>query len=151
MKKLILHEAVLENLELGLLMKESRESHLLTTSIKTSVDDSIALATSAPANVGYRSMTLNQQVTPGSCGHLYSMHHTLNMGDQSIGVFQHNLTGLCSLVGTFEKRTHNLSQNGTAQLIKVSSTSAPNDDIVVLISILTSDLDGVRKLIKEEG
>ena len=34
MKKLVSHGAVLDNLDLNLLMKEAREAHLLTVNIK---------------------------------------------------------------------------------------------------------------------
>ena len=39
MKNLISHGAVLENLDLDLLMKEAMEAHLLTVNIETYVDD----------------------------------------------------------------------------------------------------------------
>ena len=68
------------------------------------------------------------------------------MGEQNIGVLQHTFTGLFNVVGTLEQKIHHLSQNGTAQLIKVSSTNAPRDDFEVRISTLTADLDGVRHL-----
>ena len=106
--------------------------------IKKSVDDAMAQATSAAAKVGSISATLTQLVNPGAGGRLYSMHHALNMGDQNIGVLQQTLTGLCNVVGTLEHKIHYLSQNGTAQLIKYSSTSSPRDDFEVRISILTS-------------
>ena len=46
---------------------------------------------------------------------------------------------------------HNLYQNGTAQSIKDSLTSAPRDDFEVRISTLKEELDGVRQLTKGGG
>ena len=46
---------------------------------------------------------------------------------------------------------HNLSQNGTAQLIEGSSNSAPRDDFEVQISTLTAELDGVQQLTEGGG
>ena len=51
MKNLVSHGAVLDNLDLDSLMKEAREAYLLTVNIKTSVDDSMAQATSIAAKV----------------------------------------------------------------------------------------------------
>ena len=45
MKKLVSHEAVLDNLDLDLLIKEAREAHLLISNIKTPVDDAMTKAT----------------------------------------------------------------------------------------------------------
>ena len=45
MKKLVSHGAVLDNLDLDLLMKDSREAHLLIMNIKKSVGDAMAQAT----------------------------------------------------------------------------------------------------------
>ena len=45
MKNLISHGAVLENLDLDLLMKEAMEAHLLTVNIETYVDDDISQVT----------------------------------------------------------------------------------------------------------
>ena len=73
------------------------------------------------------SATLNKLVTPGAGGCLYSMCHTLNMGDQNIGVLQQNLTGLCNVVGPLEQKMNHLSKNGTAQLIRGSSTTPRKD------------------------
>ena len=97
------------------------------------------------------SATLTQLVTPGSGGRLDSMHHALNMGDQNIGVLQQTLTVLCNIVRTLEHKMYHLSQNGTARLIKGSSTSAPRDDFEVRISTLTVELYGVRKLTEGGG
>ena len=74
------------------------------------------------------------------------MHHALNMRDKNIGVLQQTLTGLCNIVGTLEHKMHYLSQNGTAKLIRDSSTSAPRDDFEVRLSKLTAELDGLRQL-----
>ena len=108
-------------------------------------------AKSEAFKIEYMSVTLNQLVTPGSGGRLYSMHHALNMGDQNIGVLQHTLTVLCNIVGTLEQKMYHLSQNGTAQLIEGSSTSAPRDDFEVRLSTLTADLDGVQQLTEGGG
>ena len=151
MKKLILHGSVLDNIDLDLLMKEAREAHLLTVNTKTSMDDAMAHATSATVNIGYMSVTLTQLITPGAGGRLDSMHHALNMGDQNIGVLQHTLTVLCNIVGTLEQKMYHLSQNGTAWLIKGSSTSAPRGDFEVQLSTLTAELDGVQQLTEGGG
>ena len=66
MKKLVLHESVLDNLDLDSLMKEARETHLLTVNIKTYVDDAMAQATSTAAKVVSVSATLTQLLTPGT-------------------------------------------------------------------------------------
>ena len=79
-KKLILHGAVLENLDVEALMKESRESHLLTASIKTSVDNDMEQSTSLSDKVVSMSAFMNQLVTPGTVGRLYATHQALNMG-----------------------------------------------------------------------
>ena len=97
------------------------------------------------------SATLTQLVTPGSGGRLDSMHHYLNMGDQNIGVLQQTLTVLCNIVGTLEHKMYHLSQNGTARLIKGSSTSAPRDDFEVRLYTLTAELDGVKNLSEGGG
>ena len=94
---------------------------------------------------------MNQHVTPVVEVRLYAMHHALNMGYQNIVVLQQNLTGLCNLVGTLEQKMHNLYQNGTAQSIKDSLTSAPRDDFEVRISTLKEELDGVRQLTEGGG
>ena len=65
MKKLFSHGAVLDNIDLGFLLKESRESHLLTVNIKSSMYDAMAQATSTAAKVVSISATLNQILTPG--------------------------------------------------------------------------------------
>ena len=98
MKKLVLLGAVLDNIDLDSLMKEDREAHLLTGNIKTSMDYYMKQATSATTKVGSISATLTQLVTPGAGGHLDSIYHDLNMGDQNIGLLQHTLTGLCNVV-----------------------------------------------------
>ena len=118
MKKLVSHGSVLDNLDLDFLMKEASEAHLMTVNIKTSVDDSMAQATSTAVKVGSVSTTLTQLLTPGAGGRLYSMHSALNMGDHNIGVLQQTLTGLYNVVGTLEKKSHYLSQHDTAQFIK---------------------------------
>ena len=41
MKKLILHGSVMENIDSDALMKEAREDHLLTASIKKYVDNAM--------------------------------------------------------------------------------------------------------------
>ena len=64
MKRLVSHGAVLDNLDLNLLMKEAMEAHLLTVNIKTSVDDAMAQATSTYAKVGSISANLNQLLNP---------------------------------------------------------------------------------------
>ena len=79
-KKLILHGAVLENLDVEALMKESRESHLLTASIKTSVENDMEQSTSLSDKVVSMSAFMNQLVTPGTVGRLYATHQALNMG-----------------------------------------------------------------------
>ena len=86
MKKLVSHGTVLENIDLYSIMKEARDSHLLTMLIKTSVDDSMAQAMPESAKVGSISANLTQLVTPGAGGRLNSMHHTINMIDKNIGV-----------------------------------------------------------------
>ena len=93
-KKLIFHGAVLENLDLYSLIKEVIDAHLLTMNIKKSVDDAMTQEISEADKVGSMSVTLTQIITPGVGDCLYPMHHALNMGDQNIGVSQHNLTGL---------------------------------------------------------
>ena len=79
-KKLILHGVVLENLDVDTLMKESREAHLMTASIKTSVDNDMTQPISAAAKVGSMSAFMTQIFTPGSVGRLYATHQALNMG-----------------------------------------------------------------------
>ena len=133
MKKLVLHGAVLDRLDLDLLMKEARDAHLPTVNIKTSVDDDISQATSTAAKFGSVSTDHTKILTPGSGGRLDSMHHALNMGDQNIGVLQKTLTGFFNVVGTFEQKMYYLSQHDTAQLIKDSSKIAPIDDFDVQI------------------
>ena len=102
--------------------------------------------TSASAKVVSIYSTLTQLVTTGAGGSLDYMHHALNMGDQNIGVLQRTLTDLGNVVGTLEQKMHHLSQNGTAQLIKDSSASAPRDYFEVRLSTLKAELDGVRQL-----
>ena len=79
------------------------------------------------------------------------MNHALHMGYQNIGVLQQTLTGLCNVVGTLDHKIHYLSQHGTAQLIKDSSTISPRDDFDVQILTLASDLDGVQHLMEGGG
>ena len=43
------------------------------------MDDAMEQAKSEAFKIEYMSVTLNQLVTPGSGGRLYSMHHALNM------------------------------------------------------------------------
>ena len=90
----------------------------MTVKIKTSVDDTMAQATSTAAKVVSVSETLTQLLTPGAGGRLDYMYHALNMGYQNIGVLQQTLTGLCNVVGTLEQKMNYLSHNGTAQPIK---------------------------------
>ena len=63
-KKLVSHGAVLDNLDLDLLMKEAREAYLMNVNIKTSVDDAMVQATSTAAKVGSVSTDLTQILTP---------------------------------------------------------------------------------------
>ena len=114
MKKLVSHGAVMDIIDLDSLMKEAREAHILTVNIINSVDDDIAQETSKSAKVGSVSATLTQLLTPGAGGRLDSMYHAINMGDQNIGVLQHNLTGLCNIVGTLDHKMHYLTQHDTA-------------------------------------
>ena len=81
MKKLVSHEAVLDNLDLDFIMKEAREAHLLTVNIKSSVDDAMSQARSTAAKVGFISANTTQLLTPGPGGCLDSMNHDMNMGD----------------------------------------------------------------------
>ena len=151
MKKLMIHGGVMDNLDLNFLMKEARESRLITVNIKTSMDDAMAQATSADTKVGSFYVTLTQLITPGAGGRLYSMHHDINMVDHNIGLLQKTLAGLCSVVGTLEQKMHHLSQNGIAQLIKVSSTSAPTGDFKSRLSTLTAELYGLWQLTEVGG
>ena len=150
-KKLVSHGAVLDNLDLDSLMKEAREAYLLNVNIKTSVDDSMAQATSIAAKVLSASATLTQLLTPVSGGRIDSMHHDLNIGDQNIGVLQQTLTCLCNVVGTLDQKMHYLSQHDTAHSIKDSSTVAPRNDFDVQLSTLAAELDGVRQLTEGGG
>ena len=81
-------------------MKESRETHLLTVNIKTSVDDAMSQATSTAAKVASVNATLTQLLTTGTGGRIKSTHYALNMRYQNIGVLQQTLTGLCNVDGT---------------------------------------------------
>ena len=74
------------------------------------------------------------------------MHHALNMGDQNIGVLQHNLTGLCNIVRTLDQKMHDLSQHDTAQLIKGSFTITPRNDFGVQLLTLAAEYYGVSQL-----
>ena len=74
MKKLISHGAVMKNLDVDALMKEAREAHLLTASIKTYVDNAMARTTSAASKVGSVSASMTQLVTPRAGGWLYTTH-----------------------------------------------------------------------------
>ena len=127
-------------------MNESREAHLLTASIKISVENDITQATSESAKVVYMSASMTQLVTPGAGGILDAMHQALNMGDQNIGVLYQTLTVLCDVFGTLEQKMHHLSQNGTSQLIGISLTDAPRNYFEVRLTTFTAELDGVRKL-----
>ena len=111
----------------------------------------MAQAESASAKVGLFSATMTQLVTPGSGFCLDSTYHALNMGDHNIGMLQQTLTGLCNVVGTLDQKMHHLSQNGTAQLIKDGSTSAPRGDFEVRLSTLTAELYGLRKITEGGG
>ena len=101
---------------------------------------------SASAKVGSMSETLTQLVTTRSGGRLDSMQHALQMGDQDNVVLQQTFTGLCNVVRTLDQKMDNLSHNGTDQLIKGSSNSAPRDDFEARLSTLTEYLDWVRQL-----
>ena len=125
-------------------MKEAREAHILTMNMKTSVYDAMAQATLKADKVGSISATLTQLLTPGSGGRLNSMHNDLNMGDQNIGLLQHNLTGFYNVVGTLEHNMHYLSQHDTAQSIKYILTIDPRNDFDVQLPELSAELDGVR-------
>ena len=108
-------------------------------------------STSADSKVGSMSVSMTQHVTPGAVGRLDSIHKAFNMGDQNIGILQQILTGLYNLVQTLEQKIHHLSQNGTANLIRGSSTDAPRDDIEVRLSTLTAEFYGLRHLTKGGG
>ena len=151
MKRLVSHEAMLDNLDLDFLMKEAREAHLLNVNIKTSVNDAMAQATSTAAKVGSVSATLTQLLNPGAGIRLNSMNHAMNMGYQNIGVLQYILTGLCNVLGTLEQKMHYMSQNDTAQSIKDSSTIAPRDEFYVQLLTLAEKLDVVRQLTEGGG
>ena len=73
------------------------------------------------------------------------------MGDQNIEVLQQTLTGLCNVVGTLEKKIHNLSHNDTAQFTRISLTDSPSDDLEVRLSTFSAKLDGVRDLTEGVG
>ena len=88
-------------------------------------------ATSTADKVVSISATMTQLLTPRAGGHLDSMPHSLNMGDHKIGKLQYNLTGLCNVVGTLEKKMYYLSQNETAQSIKDSSEISPRNEFDV--------------------
>ena len=119
-KNLISNVAVLDNIDLNLLMKESSEAHIMTTNINLFLDDTMAQETSTAFKVGSITETLTQLLTRGSGVCLDYMHHDLNMVYNNIVVFQHNLTGLCNIVGNLEQKMHYLYQNDTAQSIKDS-------------------------------
>ena len=61
------------------------------------------------------------------------------------------MTGTCNIVGTLDYKINHLSQNGTSQLIKGSSTNAPGDDFKVRISTLTAKLDGFQQVMEGGG
>ena len=103
-------------------------------------------ATLEADKVGSISATLTQLVTPRTGGRINSMHHVINMEYHNIGVLQQILTGLYNAVGNLEQKMHYLSQNGTAQSIKDSSTIVPKDNFKVWLSMLTSYLDRVKQL-----
>ena len=79
-EKFIYHGSVLEKIEVDEIMKEAREVHLLTASIKTSVDNDMEQSTSLSDKVVSMSAFMNQLVTPGTVGRLYATHQALNMG-----------------------------------------------------------------------
>ena len=112
--------------------------------IKTSVCDSMEQAKSTASKVGSFSDTLTQLLAPGAGGHLESINYALNMGDQNIGLLQHNLTGFYNVVGTLEHNMHYLSQHDTAQSIKYILTIDPRNDFDVQLPELSAELDGVR-------
>ena len=151
MNNLVSHVAMLDDIDLDSQMKESREAHLLTVNIKTSVDDAMSQATSTAAKVVSLSATLTQLLTPGAGGHIESMHHALTMRYQNIGVLQQTLTGLCNVVGTLEKKMRYLSHHDTVQSIKDSFTIAPKNDFGVQLLTLSVDLDGMRQLSEGGG
>ena len=124
---------------------------MLNARIKTSVDNAMAQATSVDAQVGYVSLSINQLVTLGVGGSLYSIHQDLNMVDQNIRILQQTLTGLCNVVGTFDKNMHHLSQNGTAQLIRGNLTNWPRYDFELQLSTFTEELYSVRYLTEGGG
>ena len=109
MMKLISQKSVLDTIDADELMKEAGEAHLLTTSIKTSADNSMLQANLAAIKFGSVSTSLTQLVTPGSGGSLDAVYQALNMGDQNIGVLQQKLTRLCNVVVTLEHKMHHLS------------------------------------------
>ena len=102
--KLITHGEVLENIDLDSLTKEARKAHLPTVNTKTYMYDAMEQSTSSATKVGSISATLTQLVTTGARGRLYSMHHSLNMGYQNIGLLKQNLTGLCNVFGTLDQK-----------------------------------------------
>ena len=147
-KKLIFHGAVLENIDDDALMKEAREAHLLTASIRSSVDNDMEQEISAAARVGSLYSSMTQLVTPKSGGCLDDIHQALNMGYQNIGGLQKALTGLCNVVGTLEQKMYHMSQNGIYQLIRGSSTDAPRYDIEVQLYTLIEELCRVQQLME---
>ena len=60
-------------------MKEARKAHLLTASIKKSVENAMAQATSAAAKVGSMSASLTELITTRAGGTLDAMHQALNI------------------------------------------------------------------------
>ena len=96
-------------------------------------------------------MNLTQILTPGAGVRLESMHHDLNMGVQNIGVLQHNLTVLCTIVVTLEQKIYYLSQHDTAQSIKEITTIDPRNDFDVKLLTLSAELDRVQQLMEGGG
>ena len=106
----------------------------------------MAQANSAAAQVGSVLASMNQLFTPGAGGCLYVMHQALNVEDQNIGVLQNTFTVICNVVITSEQKMHHLSQNSTAQFIRISSTNSPRGNFEVRLSTLTNDLDRVQHI-----
>ena len=61
------------------------------------------------------------------------------------------MTGLFNVVGTLEQKIYHIYQNGTSQLIKVSSIGSASDDFEVRFSTLKAELDRVQQLIEGGG
>ena len=61
------------------------------------------------------------------------------------------MTVVCNVVETLDQNMHHLYQNGTAHLIRVSSTNFPRDDFELRLYKVTDELDGVRQLMEGGG